>query len=108
MIYNLTEQNLSSEGLVYSYTKCAVFLGLKEEENAGVTVLITPKWMFVTNITKPYMQTTEGHPVYLDGFAFAGLVQLQEVEKVWPSTAGHSNEKVSVFESMKIQGQEIC
>lgn len=74
---------------MYSYTKCVVFLGLKEEENAGITVLLTPKWMFVAQIDKPYMETHEGHPVYLDGFAFAGLVQLQTVEKVWPNTTGH-------------------
>jgi hypothetical protein len=108
VIYNLTEQNLSSEGLVYSYTKCVVFLGLKDEEMAGVTVLLTPKWMFVTQISKPYMETNEGHPVYLDGFAYAGLVQLQEVEKLWPSTAGSKSQRVNVFKSMKTQGQEIC
>ena len=67
---------MSSEGLLYSYTKCAVFLNLKENDNSGVTVLLTPKWMMVTLVNKPYMETKEGYPVYLDGFAYAGLVQV--------------------------------
>lgn len=87
VLYKLTEQNLSSEGLIYSYTKCAVFLNLKEDDQSGVTVLLTPKWMFVATLTNPYMLTTQGLPAYLDGFAYAGAVQLQEVETVWPATA---------------------
>lgn len=50
VIYKMTEMNLSSEGLVYSYTKCAVFLGLKDEEATGVTVILSKKWMMVTLI----------------------------------------------------------
>lgn len=74
VIYKLTEQNLSSEGLIYSYTKCAVFLGLKDDEQAGVTCVLTPKWMMVTQIVKPYMESAEGYPVFLDGLAYTGLV----------------------------------
>jgi hypothetical protein len=88
VIYKMTEMNLSQEGLTYSYTKCAVFLGLKEEEHAGVTVVMSKKWMLVTQIQQPYMHSSQDYPCYLDGFAYAGLVQLQEVEKVWPQTVG--------------------
>lgn len=101
VFYKMTEMNLSSEGLVYSYTKCAVFLGLKDEESSGVTVLLSKKWMMVTQIEKPYMMSSEGYPVYLDGLAYAGLVQLQEVESLWPSTVGEKVEQKKVFESMK-------
>ena len=108
VIYKLTEQNLSSEGLLYSYTKCAVFLGLKDEEHAGVTCVLTPKWMMVSQIDKPYMESPEKFPCFLDGFAYTGLVQLQQVEMVWPKTTGQSAEQKKVFESMKAQGQSIC
>jgi hypothetical protein len=47
--------SLNSEGLLYSYTKCAVFLGLKDDENSGVTMVLTNKWMLVTQLDKPYM-----------------------------------------------------
>ena len=47
VFYKLTEANLSSEGLVYSYTKCAVFLNLKEDDHSGVTMVLTNKWMMV-------------------------------------------------------------
>lgn len=79
VIYKMTEMNLSSEGLVYSYTKCGVFLGLKDEEHSGVTVVLSKKWMMVAQIEAPYMHSSEEYPCYLDGFAYAGLVQLQEV-----------------------------
>lgn len=104
MLYKLTEQNLSSEGLIYSYTKCAVFLGLKDDELSGVTMLLTPKWMFVSTLTGPYMRTTEGLPCYLDGFAYAGAAQLQQVETVWPATACGATKQKLVFESLQSQG----
>lgn len=47
VMYKLTEQNLSSEGLLYSYTKCAVFLSLKDDESTGLTMVLTSKWMLV-------------------------------------------------------------
>jgi hypothetical protein len=97
VIYKLTEQNMSSEGLLYSYTKCVVFLGLKDDDKSGVTMVLSPKWMLVTQIDKPYMHNSKGYPVYLDGFAFAGLAQLQEVETVWPQTAGQAAEQKSVL-----------
>ena len=105
VLYKMTEMNLSSEGLIYSYTKCAVFLGLKDEEHVGVTVLLSKKWMMVTTIEQPYMVASDGNPCYLDGVAYAGLVQLQEVEKVWPETVGETAKQKTVFESMEKQGQ---
>ena len=39
----------------------------------------------------PYMHTNEGVPMYLDGFAFLGLVNLQTIEKNWPETAGSAS-----------------
>lgn len=104
VIYKMTEMNLSSEGLIYSYTKCAVYLGLKDEEHAGVTVLLSKRWMMVTQIEKPYMQAKEDHPCYLDGFAYAGLAQLQAVVQEWPETVGKAAEQKTVFGSMKEQG----
>ena len=83
VVYKMTEMNLSSEGLIYAYQKCAQFLGLKDEENAGVTVLLTKKWMMVSLLDKPYMNQGD-YPCYLDGFAYAGFVQLQQVDMDWP------------------------
>ena len=92
VIYKLTEASLSSEGLVYSYTKCAVFLGLKDDEQSGVTMVLTNKWMMVAQLAKPYMENSQGYPCFLDGFAYTGLVQLQDVEKEWPVTANGAAE----------------
>ena len=63
--------------------------------------------MFVATLTNPYMFTTWGLPAYLDGFAYAGAVQLQEVETVWPATANGETKQKTVFESLETQGQII-
>jgi len=108
VIYKLSDKSLSQESLIYSYNKAAMFLGLKENDTDGITMLLTPRWMMITMVTKPYMETKEGLPVYLDGFAYAGLVQLQEIEKDWPSTAAVGDtEQMSVFQAMGLQGLEI-
>jgi hypothetical protein len=52
-----------------------------------VTVLITKKWMFVSLLEKPYMVKGD-YPCYLDGFAYSGFVQLQQVDMEWPETVG--------------------
>lgn len=67
-------------------------------------MVLTSKWMLVAQLTKNYMVTAQGYPAFLDGFAYTGLVQLQEVEQVWPSTVGHSQEQKKVFESLEEQG----
>jgi hypothetical protein len=100
VVYKMTELNLSSEGLIYAYQKCAQFLGLKDEETAGVTVLLTKKWIMVVLTEKPYMHQGE-YPCYLDGFAYAGFVQLQQVENTWPETVGSAATQQSVFGAMK-------
>jgi len=53
-----------------------------------LTVLVSPKWILVVVLEGPYIHTDEGLSVYLDGFAFLGLVNLQSIEKNWPETAG--------------------
>lgn len=101
----MSEQNLSADGLTYSYTKCAVFLGLKDDEQSGVTTIITGKWMLVMQLTNNYMETyNTQYPVFLDGFAFTGLAQLQEVIEEWPATSGQNKTcQKKVFESMQKQ-----
>jgi hypothetical protein len=86
-IYMLTESSLSSEGLVYAYQKIVTFMQLRQKQNLGLTIIVTPKWMFVAALTEPYVKNASDIPVYLDGFAFCGLVNLQTVEPVWPATA---------------------
>ena len=48
--------------------------------DVGVTVMVSPRWVFVGLLTQPYTIATLGTPVYLDGLAYAGLVSLQTTE----------------------------
>jgi len=63
------------------------FLNLNKKPNVGITLIITPKWMFLSPIENPYHFEKElnipGHdlengvPVYLDGFAYGGVFNIQ-------------------------------
>lgn len=47
--------------------------------DAGITLIITPKWMFLTLLTAPY--TYKGSlPVYADGYSYTGIMNIQIVE----------------------------
>ena len=90
---------LSSDGLTYAYSKCASFLQLRTKQDLGMTVVLTPKWIMLCALTGPYMVAPSGLPSYLDGFAFTGLVNLQNVEKQWPRTAESEEQKIGVREA---------
>lgn len=100
-VYTITESNLTEEGLVYGYNKCAGFLKLKQRPDIGLTVIIAQKWMFAAILAQPYTKNSNGHPVFLDGFSFAGLVSLQTVSSVWPATAGLHNDEISILEAFE-------
>jgi len=96
-VYTITEMALTEEGLAYGYNKCATFLRLKERPDIGLTLIVGPKWMFVSVLAGPYTKNSSGNPVFLDGFSFAGLVSLQTVTSEWPATAGLENDEPSIF-----------
>ena len=99
-IYMITEKNLSEEGLSFGYNKCLGFLQLRSRQEVGITVIVSPKWMFVGLLTNPYTTNSNGSPVFLDGFCFSGLVSLQTVEKTWPATAGLENDQLTIMEAI--------
>ena len=100
VIIEFTDNILTEERLVQSYIKCMNFLRLKQRPDLGLTVLISPKWMFIGIITAPYTHATSGEPIYLDGFAYAGLVNIQSVTSVWPASAGLENDFQTVTEAI--------
>ena len=48
--------------------------------DVGLTILVTPKWMFVAPLTGHYTQY-QGLPVYVDGYAYTGIMNIQVTEK---------------------------
>jgi hypothetical protein len=56
--------------------------------------------MFVSLLNTSYTTNSNGCPVFLDGFSFAGLVSLQTVDKTWPATAGLENDQLTVMEAI--------
>ena len=98
-IYTITENNLTEEGLIYGYNKCAAFLRLKQRPDIGLTMIITAKWIFAAVLSGPYTHCSNGNPVYLDGFSFTGLVSLQTVYSKWPATAGLEDDDPTTLEA---------
>lgn len=47
--------------------------------------------MFIATLTAPYTHN-QGMPVYIDGYAYAGIFNIQTIEKEWPATAGLVND----------------
>ena len=86
-VFQLGQGELNNEGLTYGYKRMYQFLDFKEDKKQfGLTIIVTPKWMFLAAINQPYHNETKlnipGHdidggvPVYLDGFAYAGVINL--------------------------------
>jgi len=68
---------LTADGLVYAFQKAGSFLQLRQRQDMGLTVIITPKWLMIAALSNPYTQTLDGIPAFLDGLAFTGVVNLQ-------------------------------
>lgn len=83
-IFMIASTEMNADGLQYSYKKIATFLQLKENADEGFTIIISPQWMFVGAVNRPYHyeKDRDGRelPVYLDGFAYAGIVNLQLIK----------------------------
>jgi hypothetical protein len=85
-IYQIGDGEFNTEGLQLGYKKLYNFCGLGRKPNAGLTVIVTKSWMFMSVLTQPYHRETDielpeptqdgGVPVYLDGFAYAGILNL--------------------------------
>jgi hypothetical protein len=84
---SLHEQGLKGDALLGQYRKCFTMLELDHHPEVGITIIVTPNWMFIAPLTGPYT-TYQGLPVYADGYAYLGLVNIQVVEEEWPATAG--------------------
>ena len=102
VIYQLTESNLTADGLIYAYQKAATFLQLRTRQNIGITVLISPKWLMIAALTAPYTHSLEGLPAYLDGLAFTGIVNLQTTKKQWPATAGIDDIQQTIMDAFNV------
>lgn len=81
------ETGLKPETLLQEYRKLFTFLKLDAQPDVGLTLIVTPKWMFIAPLVRPYT-VYQGLPVYIDAYAYLGIVNIQVVEQEWPATAG--------------------
>lgn len=67
-------------------------------------MIVTPKWMFVATITGPYTKHNDV-PVYVDAYAYCGILNVQTTMKVWPATAGLQDDELSPYEILERSSQ---
>ena len=89
-MYQISPTDLNPEGLQYGYKKLYNFLNLADTPHVGITLVVAPQWMSLATNTQPYHRdsflTIDGHdkeggvPVYLDGFAYSGIMNLQDIQ----------------------------
>ena len=41
---------MNSEGLSYGYKKLSTFLNIEENQHLGITLVVSPQWMFLCTI----------------------------------------------------------
>jgi hypothetical protein len=99
-VFLIKESDLNFQGMQYGYNKIYKFLGLNNKPDVGVTILASNNWLFVSTIKGPYT-TIDNNPIYLDGFAYAGLVNIQNIGKEWPKTAKPQSVDLKVFDCFK-------
>ena len=91
----LGQNELTAEGLKYAYKKLHAFIGLSSTPHVGVTIIVSPQWMFLATIQNPYLLETQLNlhhfptnrkidPIY-------DSIALEDGEQtVFVSTHGHS------------------
>lgn len=90
------EQN--GDQLNEGYNRCRDFLQVHKDQ--GFTLLVAPKWMFLAPLGQPYIQK-DGVPVYLDGYSYTGIVDIQLVKKTWPATANLEDDTTYILDAFK-------
>ena len=87
-IFQLAPTEMNADGLNFGYKKLENFLNMREKQHLGLTLIVTPQWMFMSTLQQPYYREQNipfevegkeqiaGIPIYLDGFAFSGIVNL--------------------------------
>ena len=102
---------MNEEDLMLAYRKLHAFLNLRTRPHLGITLIIAPEWMFLSTISQPYHREQYldidgndlegGVPVYLDGFAFSGVLNIQLNIEGWPATAGIGGAEHTVLGSLE-------
>lgn len=102
----ILNNGVSASSLEIAYNTCFKHLGDNIDLSNGVMILASPKWLFVTPVVGPY-SIYKQLPMYLDGYAYAGIVSFQRVVPEWPATAGLENREHKVLKAFKQQTAEI-
>lgn len=50
-IFKIAYTELNVEGLCYAYNKLANFLNFRNKPDLGITIIVSPSWMFVAQLT---------------------------------------------------------
>ena len=111
-IFKISSNEMNPDGLQYAFGKLSYFLDLKKTKTThfGLTIVVGPQWMFLATLNQAYHEEMQSDgrklPVYLDGLAYAGVVNIQDIKQKWPCTAGHGYEEHPILNSLKYQSTD--
>jgi len=54
VVFQIDKEEMTVEGLRYGYKKMSSFLQLDDYPDAGLTLIVAPKWMFLAPLYRPY------------------------------------------------------
>jgi hypothetical protein len=117
-VFQINAGEMNAEGLKYAYKKLVSFLNFEDQPHAGLTCIVSPQWMYVAPLHQAYhkekhldqvknKELEDGVPVYLDGFAYAGILNLQGIVQQWPATTGIGEDNHTILSAFEKQGKAL-
>ena len=82
-LISIMDVPLNDAALRSLYTKSYKNLELDDNKEAGLTIILTTKWMMVVPLTKPYA-TVRGKDMFVEPLAYAGFMNVQTMDEDWP------------------------
>ena len=80
------------------YMKVCDELQLEKARDIGLTIILHQNWMFVAPLTDPYITMENGLDLFIDPFAYAGIMNIHVKGRYeWPQAAGIDLDENSLF-----------
>ena len=74
---------LNENSIKLAYNKCFQHLNLEQTPTVGITILLHTDWIFIAALSQAYTEV-KGHPLFVDGLSYAGIFNVEILEKFWP------------------------
>jgi len=99
--FHILSPHYSEDKLKNIYLKCLSYLQISSfDENAGIILVLSSRWMFMAPLNRPFKERN-GVEYFVDGLAYAGILNYPSLQKEWPQTANIDEEKIEPVEILE-------